>query len=114
MSFNPSLHDAWTSGFDPGIRVDGFRPLALDTEDHVGGITDEIGRRLGARASAMNKRAERDCDRLRAGTLRTELRCDLGDCHALRVLGYGLEHCRLNEASRMSVALWRLGDLKWP
>jgi hypothetical protein len=42
MSFDPSLREAWTDGFDPGIRTAGFRPLRLDTEDYVGGITDEI------------------------------------------------------------------------
>ena len=36
------LRDAWINGFDPGIRAAGFRPLRLDNEDYVGGITDEI------------------------------------------------------------------------
>jgi hypothetical protein len=42
MWFDPSLDDAWTNGFDPGIRAAGFRPLRLDDKDFVGGITDEI------------------------------------------------------------------------
>jgi hypothetical protein len=42
MSFDPILNDAWISGFAPGIRKAGFRPLRLDNEDYVGGITDEI------------------------------------------------------------------------
>jgi len=42
MWFDESLLDAWINGFDPGIRAAGFRPLRLDNEDYVGGITDEI------------------------------------------------------------------------
>jgi hypothetical protein len=42
MSFDPSLREAWTHGFDPGIRTAGFRPLRLDSEDYVGGIADEV------------------------------------------------------------------------
>jgi hypothetical protein len=42
MSFDESLRDVWTNGFDPGIRAAGFRPVRLDNEDYVGGITDEI------------------------------------------------------------------------
>ena len=42
MSFNASLNDAWTNGFDPGIRSAGFRPIRIDTKDYVGGIADEI------------------------------------------------------------------------
>jgi len=44
--------------------------------------------------------------------LRTELRCDLGYCHTLWVLCNSFEHCRLNEASRMFLALWGLRDLE--
>jgi hypothetical protein len=42
MWFDESLRDAWINGFDPEIRAAGFRPLRLDNEDYVGGITDEI------------------------------------------------------------------------
>jgi hypothetical protein len=42
MSFDPSLREVWTNGFDPAIRAAGFRPVRLDNEDYVGGITDEI------------------------------------------------------------------------
>ena len=42
MSFQEDLNDAWTNGFDPGIRMAGFRPLRIDNKDYVGGITDEI------------------------------------------------------------------------
>jgi hypothetical protein len=42
MSFNPALNDAWTNGFDPGIRSAGFRPFRIDAKDYVGGIADEI------------------------------------------------------------------------
>jgi hypothetical protein len=30
MWFDPSLNDAWTIGFDPGIRAAGFRPFRID------------------------------------------------------------------------------------
>ena len=40
MWFDPSLQDAWINGFDPGIRVAGFRPFRIDA--YVSGITDEI------------------------------------------------------------------------
>jgi hypothetical protein len=36
------LQDAWANGFDPVIRAAGFRPVRIDKEDYVGGITDEI------------------------------------------------------------------------
>ena len=42
MSFHTSMNDAWTNGFDPGIRSAGFRPLRIDSKDYVGGIADEI------------------------------------------------------------------------
>jgi hypothetical protein len=42
MSFDPSLREAWTNGFDPGIRAAGFHPARIDDKDYVGGITDEI------------------------------------------------------------------------
>jgi len=42
MSFNPSMNDVWTNGFDPGIRSAGFRPFRIDAKDYVGGIADEI------------------------------------------------------------------------
>jgi hypothetical protein len=42
MNFDAALEDAWTNGFDPGIRAAGFRPLRIDAKDFVGGITDEI------------------------------------------------------------------------
>jgi hypothetical protein len=42
MSFDPSLRDAWTNGFDPGIRAAGYDPVRLDDRDYVGGITDEM------------------------------------------------------------------------
>jgi len=42
MWFDESLRDAWTNGFDPGIRGAGFHPFRIDAKDYVGGITDEI------------------------------------------------------------------------
>jgi hypothetical protein len=42
MWFDPSLNEAWTNGFDPGIRAAGFQPFRIDNKDYVGGISDEI------------------------------------------------------------------------
>jgi hypothetical protein len=42
MSFETSLNEAWSNGFDPAIRSAGFRPFRIDAKDYVGGITDEI------------------------------------------------------------------------
>jgi hypothetical protein len=42
MWFDDSVKNAWTNGFDPGIRTAGFRPVRLDNEDYVGGIADEV------------------------------------------------------------------------
>jgi hypothetical protein len=42
MWFNDAMNDAWTNGFDPGIRAAGFQPSRIDHKDYVGGITDEI------------------------------------------------------------------------
>jgi hypothetical protein len=42
MWFDESLRDAWTNGFDPGIRAAGFHPVRIDNKDYVGGISDEI------------------------------------------------------------------------
>jgi hypothetical protein len=40
--FDNSLQDAWTNGFHPGIRAAGFRPVRIDKEDYIGGVSDEI------------------------------------------------------------------------
>jgi len=42
MWFDLGMLDAWTNGFDPGIRTAGFRPFRIDSKDYVGGISDEI------------------------------------------------------------------------
>jgi len=42
MSFADDLNDAWTNGFDPGIRSAGYVPFRIDAKDYVGGISDEI------------------------------------------------------------------------
>jgi hypothetical protein len=42
MWFDPTLSDAWISGFDPGIRAAGFQPFRIDNKDYVGGISNEI------------------------------------------------------------------------
>lgn len=42
MDFAPQMNEAWTNGFDAGIRAAGFAPIRIDAKDFVGGITDEI------------------------------------------------------------------------
>ena len=42
MWFDLGMLDAWTNGFDPGIRTAGFRPFRIDSKNYVGGISDEI------------------------------------------------------------------------
>jgi len=42
MSFDPTMNDAYTGGFDPGIRGAGYRPFRIDGKDHINGISDEI------------------------------------------------------------------------
>jgi hypothetical protein len=42
MDFAENMRDAWTNGFDPGIRAAGFAPTRIDSKDYIGGITDEI------------------------------------------------------------------------
>jgi hypothetical protein len=42
MDFADCMLDAWTNGFDLGIRKAGFRPMRIDNKDYIGGITDEI------------------------------------------------------------------------
>lgn len=42
MSFDPTMNNAWISGFEPGIRAAGFSALRISEKDFVGGITDEI------------------------------------------------------------------------
>ncbi len=42
MSFDPAMSEAYTAGFDPGIRQAGYRPLRIDGKEHINGISDEI------------------------------------------------------------------------
>jgi len=42
MSFDPSMDEAYTLGFDPGIREAGYMPLRIDRKEHINGISDEI------------------------------------------------------------------------
>ncbi len=42
MSFDPAMNEAYTAGFDPGIRQAGYRPLRIDGKEHINGISDEI------------------------------------------------------------------------
>lgn len=42
MSFDASMNEAYTLGFDPGIRSAGYRPFRIDGKEHINGISDEI------------------------------------------------------------------------
>jgi len=42
MSFDPSMNDAYTRGFDPGITTAGYRPFRIDGKEFINGISDEI------------------------------------------------------------------------
>jgi hypothetical protein len=42
MSFESSMNDAYTLGFDPAIRSAGYQPFRIDGKEHANGISDEI------------------------------------------------------------------------
>jgi hypothetical protein len=42
MSFDPSMNNVYTLGFDPGIRAAGYQPFRIDGKEHINGISDEI------------------------------------------------------------------------
>jgi hypothetical protein len=42
MSFDSSMNDAYTFGFDEGIRAAGYRAFRIDEKQHINGISDEI------------------------------------------------------------------------
>jgi hypothetical protein len=42
MSFDASLNDSFTDGFDPAIRQTGYVALRIDHKEHINGISDEI------------------------------------------------------------------------
>jgi hypothetical protein len=42
MSFDSSMNDAYTAGFDPGIRGTCYQPIRIDGKEHINGISDEI------------------------------------------------------------------------
>jgi hypothetical protein len=42
MSFDSSMNDAYTYGFDEGIRAAGYRAFRIDEKQHINGISDEI------------------------------------------------------------------------
>ena len=42
MSFDRSMDEAYTLGFDQGIRRAGYRPLRIDGHEHAGPISDAI------------------------------------------------------------------------
>ena len=101
MSFDPSLREAWTDGFDPGIRTAGFRPLRLDTEDYVGGITDEIMAQIRrSRLVVADYTAQRNSVYFEAGF----------------ALGIGLmviPTCRTDEIPNLHFDIRQLNTLPW-
>jgi hypothetical protein len=42
MWFDPAMTPSWTNGFDPGIRNAGYRPIRIDAEEYVGGVSDRL------------------------------------------------------------------------
>jgi hypothetical protein len=42
MSFESSMNEAYTLGFDPAIRSAGYQPFRIDGKEHANGISDEI------------------------------------------------------------------------
>ncbi len=46
MWFDKSMQDAYTDGFEPGVREAGYDPLRVDSVEHVGKIDDEIIRQI--------------------------------------------------------------------
>lgn len=42
MWFDPSMSGAYVNGFIPAIERSGYRPLRIDTKDHINKIDDEI------------------------------------------------------------------------
>lgn len=42
MWFDGSMNDAYTLGFDQGIRNAGYKPLRIDNKEHAGPISDAI------------------------------------------------------------------------
>ncbi len=42
MWFHATMHDAYTGGFEVGVRDAGYDPLRVDSVEHVGKIDDEI------------------------------------------------------------------------
>ena len=101
MSFDPSLREAWTYGFDLGIRTAGFRPLRLDTEDYVGGITDEIMAQIRrSRFVVADYTAQRNSVYFEAGF----------------ALGIGLmviPTCRTDEIPNLHFDIRHLNSLPW-
>jgi hypothetical protein len=48
MWFDEGLRDAWTNGFDPGIRAAGYHPFRIDNKVYVGGVISRQGSRSGS------------------------------------------------------------------
>jgi len=42
MSFDKTMNDAWTDGFEPAVKAAGYVPVRIDAKDYVGGVSDEI------------------------------------------------------------------------
>jgi hypothetical protein len=101
MWFDDSMNDAWTDGFYEGIRAAGFRPLRLDNEDYVGGITDEIMAQIRrSRFVVTDYTAQRNSVYFEAGF----------------ALGLGLTvipTCRSDEIAALTFDVKHLNTLPW-
>ena len=101
MSFDQSLHEAWTNGFDPGIRAAGYHPVRLDDKDYVGGITDEmIAEIRGSRFVVADYTGQRNNVYFEAGF----------------ALGLGLtvvQTCRADETADLHFDIRHLNTLVW-
>jgi hypothetical protein len=101
MSFDASLRDAWVNGFHPGVHAAGFRPLRLDNEHYVGGITDEIMAQIKrSRFVVADYTSQRNSVYFEAGF----------------ALGLGLiviPTCRADEISALHFDIKHLNTLPW-
>ena len=101
MGFKDDFRDAWTNGFDPGIRAAGFRPVRIDDKDYVGGITDETMAEIRrSRFVVADYTGQRNNVYFEAGF----------------ALGLGLtviQTCRADEAADLHFDIRHLNTLAW-